>query len=233
MYKRQGLHECISSLIRDSKYVRDIVSGLTSKNWQSVVKDNMIDYFLVKLQVTNKSEIDPDLKRPYQIYTFVVTPHKILYTRVPNYGSQQVDIVKLTKSTVRRYDYIYTGKNTEILNFKLNFNNLFFEAIPSALGNDSSPPSRDTAAKNNAINPTSNPENISNISDLRLPAVRRQVDPELTGVDARDNAVPRQDSSYYSLAKGMHKSITNSNSSMITGEMEILGDPVYLSLIHI
>ena len=224
----KGLHECISSLIRDSKYVRNIVEKLNSKEWKTVVIDNMIDYFLVKLQVTNKAEIDPDLKRPYQIYTFVVTPHKILYTRVPNYGSQQVDIVKLTKATVRTYDYIYTGKNTEILTFKLNFNNLFFEAIPSALGNDSSPPSRDTAAKNNSINPTSKPENIENISDLRLPAVRRQVDPELTSVDARDNAVPRQDSSYYSLAKGLHKAITNSKASMITGEMEIIGDPVFL-----
>ena len=222
------LHECIQAIIRDSKYIRNIVEKLNSPEYKTVIDEHgMVDYFLVKIEVTNKAEVDPDLKRPHQIFTFTVTPHKILYTRIPNYGNQQVDIVALSKLSLRQYNYIYTGKNVDILNFKLNFNTLFFEALPAALGNDSSVPSREGAARNNSTVPTSTPDDLARDTERRLPAVPKYPDPELTEVGARDNAV-KQDSAYYALAKSMHNAIINSKGSMITGEMDILGDPLYL-----
>lgn len=224
----KSLHECIQAIIRDSKYIRNIVEKLSSSEYKTVIDEHgMVDYFLVKIEVANKAEVDPDLKRPHQIFTFTVTPYKILYTRIPNYGNQQVDIVALSKLSLRQYNYIYTGKNVDILNFKLNFNTLFFEAIPAALGNDSSVPSRDSAARSNSTSPNSTPDDLARDTERRLPAIPKYPDPELTEVGARDNAV-KQDSAYYALAKSMHNAIINSKGSMITGEIDILGDPVYL-----
>ncbi len=227
----KNLHECIASVIRDSKYIRNIVEKLASPEWKTVVdSDGMVDYFLIRMEVENKEVIDEEAQRPYQIYTYVITQHKIMYTRIPNYGSEQLDMTKIAPLSLREYNYIYTGKNVDVLNFKLNFNTLFFEAIPQALGNNNSPPARDAAAKSNETKPRSAVDESTkkNVTARGLPAVPRKPDPYLTGVGAQDNGGQRQDDAYYALAKGMHEAIVNSKGSMLTGEIEILGDPYYL-----
>jgi len=227
----KNINECIAAIIRDSKYVRNIVEKLASPEWKTVVdKDGMVDYFLIKMEVENKDVIDDEAQRPYQIFTYVITQHKIMYTRIPNYGSEQLDMTKIAPLSLREYNYIYTGKNIDVINFKLNFNTLFFEAIPAALGNNTAPSSRDAAAKSNSTDPKVSSSNTQkkNTEARGLPAVPRKPDPELTSVGAQDNGGQRQDDAYYALAKGMHNAIVNSKGSMLTGEIEILGDPYYL-----
>jgi hypothetical protein len=225
----KNIHECITAIIKDSKYVRDIVEKLSSPSeWRNVVDDNdMVDYFMVKLEVENQEAIDLDKKRPYQIFTYVVTPYKILYTRIPNYGSEQIDIEKLTKLCQRQYNYIYTGNNLDIINFKLNFNTLFFEALPTSLGNTKSPPSREAAAPGNNSSVQRNPPKLQDLENRGLPAAPVQSTARDTSVD-RDAGNQTQRDPYYAMAKSMHSAITDSKASMLTGEVDILGDPFYL-----
>jgi hypothetical protein len=222
------VHECIAAIIRDSQYVRNIAEKLSSPEWQKVVDDfGMVEYFMIKLDVTNKDVINPDTKRPYQIFNYVVTPHKVMYTRLPNYGNQQVDKKKLKKLSLREYNYIYTGKNIDILNFKLNFNTLFFEAIPAALGNTNTPPPKNAATRSNSNSPKSQADSMDQAGKTKLPLTPQQVDSRLTSVD-KDNAGQTQSNAYASLAKGIHRAIIDSKASMIDGEIDILGDPYYL-----
>jgi len=225
----RNINECITSIIRDSKYIRKMMEKLSSPSeWKSVVKDNMIDYFLIKLEVTNKEQMDEDKSRPYQIYTYVVTPYKMLYTLIPGYGREQLDMSNLQKVSVRDYNYIYMGQNLDITKFTLNFNNLFFEAIPAALGNNNTPGSRDAAAKSNSNDPKSAPADTKrSTNSTMLPQAPIQTDPKLTG-NPKDKGNQRQDDPYASLSLGLHNAIVNSNASMIQGDIEILGDPIYL-----
>ena len=224
----KNIHECIAAIIRDSKYTRNIVEKLSSDDWKSVVDDyGMIDYFLVKLEITNKENINADTKKPYQIFTYVVSPHKVTYTRIPMYGTSKIDATKLKKLSLREYNYVYTGKNVDVLNFKLNFNTLFFEAIPAALGKSYSSPTRDTAGKGNKTEPKSNPDNLKKLGKDGLPLTPQIVSSSLTSVD-KDSAGQRQSDAYAALAKGMHRAIVDSKASMIDGELEILGDPYFL-----
>lgn len=225
----RNIQECITSIIRDSKYVRNIMEKLSSESEAEQVKDadGMVDYFLVKLEVENKEIIDNDKKRPYQIFTFVVTPYKILYTRIPGYGRQTLDATKLKKLSLREYNYIYTGKNVDIVNFKLNFNTLFFEAIPAALGNNKAPGSRDGAGKSNKPDPKSNPDDVSKAKRLGLPEAPIQEDPALTA-HPKDRGNQRQDDPYSALAMSMHNAVVNSKGSMLSGELDILGDPLFV-----
>jgi hypothetical protein len=225
----KNIHECITAIIRDSQYVRNILEKLSSKSeWNKVVDSNgMVDYFIIKLQVENKPNTDPEKKRPYQIFTYVVTPYKLLYTRIPGYASQQIDVSKLGKLCVREYNYVYTGQNLDIINFKLNFNTLFFEAIPSAMGNPTDVPSRDSAGRDNKPEYSRSGDNISVINDRELPASPVQVSPTLTSIDANSGGQIQKDA-YYAMAKAMHQAITDSKASMLTGDIDILGDPIYL-----
>ena len=82
----------------------------------------MIEYFMVRMEVENLKIFDKTSKRPFQKFTYVVTPYKLHYTCIPTYGQEQIDDANLTKLSLREYNYIYTGKNIDITNFEDNIN---------------------------------------------------------------------------------------------------------------
>lgn len=220
----KNITECMAAIIRDSKFGRDLMEKLVS-DFKTVVDEyGMVDYFLIKMEVTNKATNNVDTKRPYQNFNFVIALHKIMYNRIPLFGNQHVDAKQLKKLALREYNYIYTGKNTEVLNFKLNFNTLYFEAIPAALGKSYGPSARDTAAYSNKLEAKlgSDPGSIQG-----LPQAPRYVGSQLTSVD-KDAGGSRQSDPYSSLAKGMHRAIIDSKASMLDGDLEILGDPYFI-----
>lgn len=221
-----SIQECMEAIIRDSRYLRDRLEKLMGSNWKEVVKDNMFDYFLIKLETTEKPEIDKVKNKHYYTYTYVVTPYKILYTKVPGFANQTVDQSSLYQSCVRRYDYIYTGKNLDITNFKLNFNNLFFEAVPAGMGNPDGQPSRDAVSKTDGTDAKKKEEN-GNSTDKGLLASGVQSDAQLTNQMTRSGG-QTQLNPYAAMSKALHESIVNAKTSMISGELDILGDPVYL-----
>lgn len=222
-----NIHDCITSIIRDSEYVINILRTLGQTN--NPDKFGMVDYFMVKLEVTNQNIIDDLSKEPYKNYTYVVAPYRMHYTRIPNYGSMIKDTASLLPIARRTYNYIYTGQNIDVMDFKLNFNTLFFEAIPSGMGANSNPSVKDAAA------PAKNIETQRTIQDTtpsllsENPQARSLVDPSLTmGAGIKGNQ-PQSSDPYAVLASGMHNAIVDSKASMLTGSISILGDPFYLS----
>jgi len=222
--------ECISNIIRDSEYLKTLLEKMSDEATCSAVVDDfgMVDYFMVQVDVVNKGGIHPLSKKPFQVYTFKVVPHKIHYTRIPGYGGQVVDTNKLKQLSQREYNYIYTGKNVDVLNFKLDFNTLYFEAVPNALGTSDGLPSRYAAGRDGRPDPKMNADD---------PAIARaggglssgvQVDPSQTSI-RKDTGGLSTDDPYAVMARNMHDAIVNSNSSMLAGEIEILGDPYYIA----
>lgn len=215
-----AIHDIISSVIRDSEYVREKL-----KNIKSSIKDGFMDYFMIRMEVKNLPDFDHSANKPYQEFTYVVTPYKIHYTRIPDYGSLKLDAKQLTTYAQRAYNYFYTGQNVDILNFKLNFNTLFFEAIPTALGNNDAVLSADSAAPSNTADlKTSgngnNPPDANGRSSVK--PVAQPIVP-YGGAGQLPNYDP-----YAIMARNMHQALINSKASMITGEIDIIGDPFYL-----
>ena len=220
-----NIHEAISSVIRDSEYVRNILKDV--KN--NIDEFGMVKYFMTRIEVTNLEVIDETSKKPFQNFTYVVTEYKLHYTRIPSYGQEQIDDKKLTKLCNREYNYIYTGKNVDILNFKLNFNTLYFEAVPDSFGNKDIPSSKTAAGPNdNVVVKQSSGTPVDTQQQQQVPTPPSKV--ETTSVQSTGGQAgqPLTDP-YGALAKKMHEAITNSKASMITGEMEILGDPFYIA----
>lgn len=220
-----NIHECIASLIRDSEYVRSIVKTLGENG--NPDSFGMVNYFLVKIEVENLSVIDEITRKPFQKFTYVVSPYKIHYTRIPNYGTSKVDASTLSLLSLREYNYVYTGKNIDVINFKLNFNTLFFEAMPNAMGNTDSPGSG-LAKDDSVIVKTNGNPSQGQSSDQNAQSTTR-ADPKATEVHRTGpNAGQPLDDPYSILARNMHDAIINSKASMISGELEILGDPFFL-----
>ena len=224
----RSIQECIEAIVRDSHYLRGRLEKLMGSEWKSVVNDNMFDYFLIRLEVTEKNTIDKRKNRHFCIYTYVVTPHKMLFTKVPGFANQTIDQSTLYKACIRRYNYIYTGKNIDITSFKLNFNNLYFEARPVAYGNPESPPARDTVSKTDSTNYKSLGKEGTKTNDTKkdVPNTTTQSSADQTPQDQRSGGQPQR-SPYYAMAQSLHQAIIN-GTSMLTGDIEILGDPMYL-----
>jgi hypothetical protein len=225
------IYECIETLIRDSTYVRNILKniGQTGKE-NSIDEYGMVKYFLIKMEVTNKDTINDLTKNPYRIFTYVVTEYKIHYTKIPLYAQAKIDTSKIKNLSIREYNYIYTGKNTDVLNFKLNFNTLFFEAIPKALGNNDAPAARDAIARNNEGGAKTIPEPSSRAALDQTSSQGAMSSAQAIAVNPiGGSAGSRQDDPYFVMARNMHDAVINSKASMITGEIEIVGDPLYIA----
>jgi hypothetical protein len=219
-----NIHDVITSVIRDSEYVRDILKNIKS----NIDEFGMLDYFLVRLEVENQEKINEVSKKPYQRYIFVVSPYRIHYTRIPSFGSQQIEESKLKKLSLREYNYIYTGKNIDVLNFKLNFNTLFFEAVPASMGNKDIPSSRTGSGPTNDPNVKARGTEVDRQQSNQVPLSPVNVNPSPIQYSGANAAQPLDDA-YSVLARNMHESIINSKAAMLTGELEILGDPLYIA----
>jgi len=215
-----SLHEIIAAVIRDSEYVSNLIKDLKIDN------DGMVDYFIVRTEVKNSSNIDDKTKKPYQTYTYVVTPYRIHYTNIPNLESSLVNEKKLKRSVLREYNYLYTGLNTDVRNFRLNFNFLYFEAIPQNMGNKDEKGTKTAARPGNSTNVKQNPTTLN--TDTTVPQPSKRTDPTATSVlppSGYNSALPKNDP-YSVLARSMHEKVLNST-SLATAEIEILGDPFF------
>lgn len=221
----QRVPELISALIRDSDYIRKKLGTIESKIPLDVF--GFFDYFLIKTEITNKATLDPVSRKPYQKYKFVVIPYKVHYTRIPTFAGQKFNIDDVKQLSLREYNYLYTGQNVDILSFKLAFNTLYFEAIPAAMGSSDKPDSRNTAGPNNSTDKANKGEDLTTHQRDQTPVGQIQAVPMNTQESGISASQPRYDA-YYALARNMHRAIVDSKTSMITGEIEIIGDPFYL-----
>jgi hypothetical protein len=225
-----AISDAIASVVRDSEYVKDILKNIGTKPG---VPDEygMLDYFLVKIEVTNLNAIDQSTQKPFQKYTYVVSPYKIHISRIPNYGHDKIKEETLKKLSLREYNYIYTGKNIDVLGFKLNFNTLFFEAVPSSMANKDVVPSSTAAAPNNSpdvkIKSKSDDDYKEASEKDQIPASPVKTNPVPVQSPTGGNASQPKDA-YSMLARNMHEAVVNSKASMLTGDLEILGDPMFL-----
>lgn len=213
----------ISAIIRDSIYGRNLIAQIKDK----VDDYGMVDYFAVNMQVENLDKISGITKEPYKKYTYVVTPYKVHISRIQPFGSLPYPEKKIKKLSRREYNYLYTGQNVDVLNFKLEFNYLFFEAVPPSMGNKDVPAGKGTSSRSGAssVQVQGTPVNEQTEHEVPLPPTRATaVDVQSTG----GNALQPRNDPYTNMARAMHEAIINSKSALLKGEIEILGDPFYL-----
>jgi len=222
-----NIDDCITAVISDSNYTRNLLKTVKEK----VDAYGMVDYFLIKLEITNQNKKNDQTKMPYRNFKYVVTPYKIHYTTLPMYSDHSFDPAIYSKRAVREYNYYYTGKNVDVLSFKLNFNTLYFEAIGNALGNNDKPPDQTAGSNDNAVQPATATKDIDAFKKSSIPSAGQRVLQQLTEDSSRGKAVagPQQDDPYWLMSRAMHNAVINSKTSMLTGELEIIGDPFYLA----
>ena len=223
------IHDCIAAIVRDSEYVKNL---LKPENLDKVKKGNgEVQYFTVRMETEIIGDDVVNNKKFYK-YRYVLEPFMIHYTRIPGQHLGEIDLKDIKGKIKREYDYIYTGKNVDILKFALKFDNLYFTAIPAAMGNR---PADDPKAK------AAGPGGIVNTKQEKSEAVAEQSkkpadsvptasvksDPSANTMRPEAKGGQQQGDPYALMAQTLHDAVLN-NVDMIQGSVEILGDPYYL-----
>lgn len=226
-----NVHECIVSIIRDSNYIKNILKDLSNANSKAVDQYGMVDYFIVNVEMIDKGIVDNKTNKPFYTYRYVVLPYKLHCTRIPLMQNQTIDTTKFLKIANRTYNYLYTGANVDIKSFRLNFNTLFFQAIPKALGNKQDRPTTSESVEGTdpvKTNLSSTSSEDRKGSSSGKAAVIVDINQTAVHVGNQPNAAQRNQSDPYdALAKNMHQAILD-NVDQCSAEMEIIGDPFYL-----
>lgn len=222
-----NIHDCISSIIRDSEYGTDIFTNFKNR----VDENDQIDYFNIVMESVPKDLWNDAGSQPFYIYKFYVVPYKIHYTQIPGYQNGTMDETKVNRLVRRVYNYMYTGQNRDVLSFNLAFNSLYFQNQPVNEGNQAI----DTGSDGATYKPVGEVVTESSGSQSQdaqgsgSSVNERRVDIRTTEVNsgAGPSTRPLQKSPYSAMIKNLHQAIID-NVGMAQLDIEILGDPLYL-----
>lgn len=225
------IHDCIAAIVRDSTYTRDLIKPEKIQEYQK--GDGMVTYFTVRLETDIRGE-DKTNNKKFQTYRYVLEPYQIHYTRIPGQEQGTVNLKDVKGKIKRAYNYIYSGKNVDVLKFALKFDNLYFSAIPAMMGNrlatnptaSTAGPDQIVETKNQASNAV--PADQQSDSASSNPTASRRADPSMNSFTPQGNKAGQpQGDPYALLAQNLHETILNSV-DLINGTLEILGDPYFL-----
>jgi hypothetical protein len=219
--KDSNIDEIITAVIRDSYYYDQYLNVKNSEN------PGMLDFFQIIIQV-EPIGLDIATNMHKFIYKYIVLPYKVHFSQLPDQQNSSYNSKDLDPFVRRKYEYLYKGQNIDILSFNLNFNNLFFQAVPPKRGENDKLPSSD-AAKPGGQNTSKLPSNAAaGAKNSQLDVAPTSSDNSAASMAGRGRANPA--TSYFQLAYNIHQALID-GVDLLTGEIEIVGDPFYLSTV--
>jgi hypothetical protein len=213
--------DIITAVIRDSHYLKGILEKIKDKAKEG---DGMIEYFQVIVNAL-PLKFDPTNNIHCYNYQYIVMPYKVHASKLLGQQYNKFEPKQFNNLVKRRYDYLYGGKNVDVLNFKLNFNNLFFQAANANQGNKPVSEHANAAAPSGADQTKQPKDQAKGTSDSAVNTQGTRVSTQASGNDGRAGAA--KDDPYWQLTYNAHQAILESV-SMLTGQLDIMGDPYYL-----
>jgi hypothetical protein len=221
---QHSILDVMTAVIRDSQYSVELLGKL-----DTIIKEKngLVDWFRVYLKTEMKPEINPTTQNHNYIYTYTIRPFKFHYSRLPGMGSGLFDGDELRGQIRRSYNYLYSGKNVDILNFNLKVNGLFFQQRPFNMGNKDTSGTKQAqgASEQQKLEEKETPADAKNEDQKQIPI---RVATDAASLDRYGlNGKAPQASPYMKLAQIMHEHLCDSV-DFNTIDLQIVGDPYYL-----
>ena len=165
-------------------------------------------------------------RRP-KVYVYSVVPYEVpeAVTTGPQHRASNAQ--GLNRLAAKEYNYIYTGKNEDVLSFDINFNNAFMTTAFADFGM-SAGPIRDTDAGATATTQTTSGSGAQVPVGSDAQSLDDQTGGAQTDTSMGESAGTQSNDIRRRIAEMFHDRITNMTVDMVTAEMEIQGDPFFL-----
>ena len=199
------------------------------------IKDptGMVTWFRIEtdvFSVADSAQIDVTGSTP-RIYVYRVVPYKVHHSVFSAPTAPSVGLSNLKKECAKEYNYIYTGKNKDVLDFEIKFNQSFI--YPSTADRASSTATQTTGAAGTATAGNSE-QNYATGGDpgyisTYQPPEGAQKQSESVSSSSGNTGGAGIDNSAIGIARMFNDRLINSKADMQEIELSILGDPFYLS----
>ena len=192
-------------------------------------RNGLNKWFKIDTQVfIDDSDItEYQMGRKPKVYVYSIVPYEIPESVAMAPNARPSNIQGLSRTALKEYNYNYTGKNEDVLNFDINFNQAFLLTANADFGMTSGA-LRDLDAGSNAVTQTNGDSGVVvNATSDRTTADDPTGSVGLTNRSAESagthsNDVRRQ------IAEMFHDRITKLPVDMVTAEIEIMGDPYFI-----
>jgi hypothetical protein len=168
--------------------------------------------------------------KPTNLIVFRVVPYVVHTSRLMAPGVRPKGINALRNQVAKRYNYIYTGQNSEVISFDINFNHGFLTAFQTDKGSRG----KDEKLQDNRSKADSKSEAVKGYEPTKTPSKSfyNVGSPVVTFTSTsysnqKDGGSNAEDASV-KVAKQFQAAITNSL-DMVMLNMKILGDPFWIT----
>lgn len=196
-----------------------------------ITKEGMRDWWTIDTQVyTIPSEENVKTGSKARLIVYRVYPYKVSVGRTMPPNTPPPGVSALKKQAVKEYNYLYTGKNTEVLKFDIEFSASF----AGTLAADNLKRSQDVA--NAAAMGEKKPQQEVDVvadSDGTKPVAKAGIIPTVVGYWQTITSTDRlggggQETQETRAARLFHDAISRGK-DMVQLNMEIWGDPYYIA----
>lgn len=221
--KGTRIQDVIEEVVLLSDYGRDLA-------FQEPDTNGMIEWYKLEAQVfdVTSTEQVTQTGKPPRVYVYRVVPYKVHISKLTGATQPAPGIEQLKRQAVKEYNYIYTGKNKDILDFEINFDAAFFNALQPDLGQlNSDQKTGDTnrmAAGTSDAAPTINEGNTEVIPSEGQASTRSNA--AVNNNRAVGGAAISPESQ---VARNFNEAIVNSPTDLVSIDFKIMGDPYYIA----
>lgn len=223
-----NISSLITNTVRDSEFISDLIKALKENPGSVIDKNGYVEYFRIRTEVEQSDIINPETKKPKAIFKYIVTPFKVHVSTIKGLPTTLWDPVKYPPFVVRAYDYMYTGKNTDVINFKVTFNSFYQTAVPFELNNDIIQSTIGAGPSNSTDITFKNPTSSNDAAQLQNGVVTSRP-ASVPFVPMDGPGAPKSDNAYRNLSRFIHTQFLNFSESSIALTLDIIGDPLYIS----
>jgi hypothetical protein len=213
----------INQVLLKSDFVRQTLGpeALTAEGWRKWWRLDMQVY-----KITTDANLSYTGEKP-KVIVIRVIPYNVHASRVtaPNIKVKGFDVLK--NHVVKEYNYIYTGKNVDIIDFKIFFDNGFITSMLADSFSKNSDVITGTQQGAGKENEPLNPVGKGNNPEVGVIPTITKFFKTLTNTDKKGGSGP--DSVVTRSARLFHDAITKTQSDMIELDMTIIGDPYYIA----
>lgn len=222
-HQGDSITRAIEDIVNDSEYAEDQVEERSGSGLDVWYRINT--HVFVEENPATESQVG----RPPMIYVYSVIPYTVDEAKNLPRTENPANTEGIKKLAFKTYNYIYTGKNEDVLNFDINFNTTYLSVLSNfnqnkgqqapGFGNvkTGSGAATDTDLGTEAPDPGQQPQE----------EVRHTVD-ENPNYEGTAGSNTRSVDVKESLVSMFHNNIINNNVNMVNAEMTIWGDPFFI-----
>ena len=187
-------------------------------------KTGMVDWFRIQPHVYSLEgeSTEKVMGRKARIYVYRVVPYRVHKSIFQMPNDAPIGYDKLRENAVKVYNYLYTGQNKDILDFNLEFNNAFFNALAVDKMNESA---SNRLSERGANSPNPEKEEIVN----EPTSIEGQTAEQTADDSGSQTGGATEETPELRIARNFNEALMNSAVDLLTCEMRIMGDPYFMA----